>query len=93
MQVRLTKPELERFITDQVKAGRFPSSDAAIEAAVERMMLAQADAELTDEDVDAINESEEQFDRGEFVDFDAFAAEMRKKYSGQPGTSGCHATA
>jgi Arc/MetJ-type ribon-helix-helix transcriptional regulator len=83
MQVRLSKPELERFIAEQVKAGRFPSSDAAIEAAVERMMLAHEDAELSDEDVDAINESEEQFDRGEFVDFDAFAVEMRKKYSGQ----------
>lgn len=35
---------------------------------------------LTDEDLAAIKESDEQFDRGEYVDFDAFAAEMRKKY-------------
>ena len=83
MQVRLTKPELERFIADQVRAGHFPSSDAAIEAAVEQMMLARADAELTDEDVEAINESEAQFERGETVDFDAFAAAMRKKYCGE----------
>lgn len=78
----MTKPELERFIADQVKAGHFPSSEAAIEAAVEQMMRDRADAELTDEDVDAINESEAQIDRGEFVDFDGFAAAMRKKYCG-----------
>ena len=82
MQVRLTKPELERFIADQVKAGHFPSSEAAVEAAVEEMMRTRADAELTDEDVDAINESEAQIDRGESVDFDDFAAAMRKKYCG-----------
>ena len=36
---------------------------------------------LDDEDVAAIIESEEQIDRGEFVEFETFAAEMRKKYS------------
>ena len=78
MQVRLTKPELERFIADQVEAGHFPST----EAAVEQMMRDRADAELSDGDVDAINESEAQIDRGESVDFDDFAAAMRKKYCG-----------
>ena len=81
MQVQLTKPELERYIAEQVQAGHFPSVEAAIEAAVERMMLAGEEFELTDEDVDAINEADDQIGRGEFVEFDTFAAEMRKKFS------------
>jgi Arc/MetJ-type ribon-helix-helix transcriptional regulator len=82
MQVQLKRPELERFIAEQVEAGYFPSADVAIEAAVEQMMRAREAAELSDEDADAINEAEAQIDSGDFVDFDTFAAEARKKYSG-----------
>jgi Arc/MetJ-type ribon-helix-helix transcriptional regulator len=81
MQVQLTRPELERYITQQVEAGRFSSAQAAIEAAVEQMMLAGDEFELSDEDVEAINEAEDQIDRGETVDFDTFAAELRKRHS------------
>jgi Arc/MetJ-type ribon-helix-helix transcriptional regulator len=81
MQVQLTRPELERYIAQQVEAGHFPSAQAAIEAAVEQMMLAGDEFELSDEDVEAINEAEDQLDRGETVDFDTFAAEMRKRHS------------
>jgi hypothetical protein len=83
MHVELTKPELERYITNQVDAGLFPSPQAAIEAAVEQMMLSGGPVELTDEDVAVINESEDQIDRGEFVDFDTFAAELRRKIAGR----------
>ena len=38
--------------------------------------------ELDEEDITAINESDAQIDRGEFVEFSTFAAEMRKKYGG-----------
>ena len=79
MHVQL-RPEVERFIADQVKAGRYPSPDAAIEAAIEQLMHADEAVELSDEDVEAINEAEEQIVRGEVVDFDTFAAEMRNKY-------------
>jgi Arc/MetJ-type ribon-helix-helix transcriptional regulator len=81
MQVELTRPELERYIAEQVEAGHFPSAQAAIEAAIEQMMLTGKQFELTDEDVEAINEAEDQIDRGEFVDFDTFAAEMRKRHA------------
>ena len=81
MQVELTRPELERYIAEQVEAGYFPSAQAAIEAAIEQMMLAGEQFELTDKDVEAINEAEDQIDRGEFVDFDTFAAEMRKRHA------------
>ena len=83
MQVQLKRPELEKFIDEQVKAGLYPSREAAVEAAVEQMMNWQQEPVLTGEDVDAINESEAQIDRGEHVEFDALAAEMRKKYCGK----------
>ncbi|MDB5324315.1 MAG: hypothetical protein JWN40_5946 [Phycisphaerales bacterium] len=80
MQVQLRRPELEKFIDDQVRAGHFPSAEAAVEAAVEHMMLDQgADDELDDETAEAINRAEEQIERGEGIDFRQFAAEMRKK--------------
>jgi Arc/MetJ-type ribon-helix-helix transcriptional regulator len=78
MQVQLKKPELEKFIDEQVKAGHFPSPEAAIEAAVQQMMLDQMH-ELDDEAVDAINRADEQIDSGRGIDFKQFAAEMRKK--------------
>ena len=80
MQVHLRKPELERFIDQEVKAGHFDSPEAAVEAAVERMMRNQNDDELDDETAAAINRAEAQIDRGEGIDFKEFAAEMRKKF-------------
>jgi Arc/MetJ-type ribon-helix-helix transcriptional regulator len=80
MHFQLKKPELQRFIDEQVKSGRFPSADAAIESAVEKMML-EDEIELDDETVAAINRAEEQIDRGEGIDFKEFAREMRKKFA------------
>ncbi len=79
MQVQLKKPELEQFIAEEVKAGRFASPEAAVEAAVEEMMLSRG--ELDDETAAAINRAEEQIDRGEGIEFKRFAAEMRKKFA------------
>jgi Arc/MetJ-type ribon-helix-helix transcriptional regulator len=78
MQVRLTRPELEQFIEEQVRLGRFPSAAAAVAAAVEEMMRSPT-AELDAETVAAINRAEEQIDRGEGIDFAKFALEMRKR--------------
>jgi len=79
MQVQLTKPELAKFVDDKVRAGEFPSAEAVVEDALARMM---ADEErLSDEDMAEINASDEEIDRGESVDFDSFAAQMRKKYN------------
>lgn len=83
MQLQLTKPELEKFINEQVEAGHFPSPQAAVEAAVEQMMHNRVDSELTDEDAEEIEKSEAELDRGEFVEFDSLASEMRKKYCGR----------
>jgi Arc/MetJ-type ribon-helix-helix transcriptional regulator len=81
MQVQLKRPELEKFIDEQVRAGHFPTPDAAIEAAVESMMFESEPDELDDETAAAINRAEMQIERGEGIDFNQFAAEMRKKFS------------
>ncbi len=78
MQLSLSKPEFERFIEAKVKCGDFPTPEAVVEDALARMM--EEDVALTDEDMAAIKESDEQIDRGECVDFDTFAAAARKQY-------------
>jgi putative addiction module CopG family antidote len=78
MQLQLNKPGLEKFIDQKVKSGDFDSASAVIEDALVRMM--RDERTLTDSDVSAINQAEDEIDRGEFVDFDAFASEMRKMY-------------
>jgi Arc/MetJ-type ribon-helix-helix transcriptional regulator len=82
MQLKSIKPEVANFIEQQVRAGRFASEEALVEAAVEQMMQIDQAMELGEEDVSVINESDAQIDRGEFVEFSAFAAEMRRKYGG-----------
>jgi Arc/MetJ-type ribon-helix-helix transcriptional regulator len=78
MQVQLTKPSLARFVDEKVKTGEFASAEAVVEDALTRMM--QDEQSLTDDDERAIEAAEQEIDRGEAVDFDAFAADMRKKY-------------
>ena len=78
MNVELVSPEIEKFVAEKVKAGEFPSAEAVVEDALARMM--RDESALTDEDVKAINQAEEEMDRGEVVEFDTFAAEMRQKY-------------
>lgn len=82
MQVQLTRPELEKFIDEQVNAGRFPTREAVVEAAVESMMFDVEAAELDDETAAAINRAEEQIKRGEGIDFKLFATEMRRNLTG-----------
>jgi Arc/MetJ-type ribon-helix-helix transcriptional regulator len=80
MKLRFTNPDLEKFIAEQVEAGNYSSPESAFEAAVEQMMHEHIDVSLTDADLEEIRQSDAEIDRGEFVEFDSFAAEMRKKY-------------
>jgi Arc/MetJ-type ribon-helix-helix transcriptional regulator len=77
MNFRLQKPELERFIDEQVKAGIFPSAEAVVEDALLRMM---EEVELSEEDREGIRQSDEQIAKGEVVDYGDFAARIRQKY-------------
>jgi Arc/MetJ-type ribon-helix-helix transcriptional regulator len=76
MQLKLQKPELEEYLTEQVRRGNFPTPEAVVEDALRRVMR----EELTDEDVAAIEESARQLDRGEGIDSRKVAARMRKMY-------------
>lgn len=75
------KPEIEEFIDEQVRTGRFASPADVIEAGIARLML---DPEpLTDEDRAAVARSEAAIAAGEVYDFRSVAAELRKKYLGK----------
>ena len=70
MNVRL-KPELEQFVEEQVKSGRFATVDDALNAAVARL---QTDDQVVG-DLEALRAEVDvglaEADRGEFVEFTA----------------------
>jgi Arc/MetJ-type ribon-helix-helix transcriptional regulator len=86
MEVRLTKPHIQKFVTAQVSAGHFPSPEAVVEDALARMM--EEDVVLSVDDVAAIKEADAEFDRGEFIDFDDLAARARRKHVGTDPAAG-----
>ena len=71
-------PAIARLVNDEVEAGRFPSPEAFVIAAILDMRVVDED-ELDDETIAAINEGLEQADRGEFVDLDSFRAQWDKR--------------
>ena len=76
------KPELQKFIEDQVSTGRFSSATEVLEAGLARLMLDPPD-ELDAEDLAGIDESEGQIARGEDLDWKEASARLRKKYLGE----------
>jgi antitoxin ParD1/3/4 len=79
MQVAL-KPELQQFVEDQVRAGRFATIQEALEAAVARLMLDSDGADLDEATMDAIERAEAQFERGEGIPLDDAFVRLRQKY-------------
>jgi Arc/MetJ-type ribon-helix-helix transcriptional regulator len=69
-------PEYERFIDEQVKAGRFSSPTEAMEAGIARLMLDAEPDVLDDQDVADIQHSLEQIRRGEVIDAKTVRAGM-----------------
>ena len=80
IQIAVEKPEIQQFIEEQVKSGRFSSLTEVIEAGVARLMLDPIINELDDQDLAAIEESEQQIARGQDLDWDEVSANLRKKY-------------
>jgi len=79
--MRLTlRPDIQRFIDEQVKAGHFPTPEAVVEAALADMRVG-GEAELDDDAIAAINEAEAQADRGEGTDLDTFRADMTRRFN------------
>jgi putative addiction module CopG family antidote len=77
------KPELQKFVEDQVSAGRFSSATEVLEAGLARLMLDPPPDELDADDLAAIEESERQIARGEDLDWNEVSARLRKKYLGE----------
>jgi putative addiction module CopG family antidote len=77
------KPELERFVEEQVRAGRFASPAEVLEAGLARLMLDPPADELDAEDLAAIEESEAQIARGEDLDWKGVSNELRRRYLGE----------
>jgi Arc/MetJ-type ribon-helix-helix transcriptional regulator len=78
MQIELNKPTLQKFIDEQVRAGHFPSAQAAVETAVEQMMLDHG--VLDDATIAAIANADAQYERGEFVEWQDVRDKLREKY-------------
>ena len=77
------RPELERFIDEQVKAGHFCSAAEVVEAGLARLMLDPEPDALDAGDRAAIEESEQQLARGEDLDWQGVRARLRSKYLGE----------
>ena len=74
------KPDIQRFIEEQVRAGRFANAEAVLEAGVARLMYDPPPDELDAEDMAAIAESDEQIRRGELLEWKDVSAQLRKEY-------------
>ncbi len=79
MNVEVRTSDLANFVEEQVRTGRFASPDAVVEGALRRMMEEDA-VELTDEDIEAIKISDEQFARGEGISADEVERRLRQMY-------------
>lgn len=79
MNVQL-KPELAKFVDDQVKEGHFSSPDDVVEAGLARLMLDPEPDELDAQDVAELTESLRQMRHGEVVDWKDLSARLRRKH-------------
>jgi putative addiction module CopG family antidote len=77
-------PTLQKFVEDQVRAGRFTSPEEVVEAGLARLMLDPApggtEEELDDELLAALDEADAQIDRGEGIPLDQAFARLRAKH-------------
>jgi Arc/MetJ-type ribon-helix-helix transcriptional regulator len=79
MQLALN-PEIERKIAEQVRLGLFPTPEAVVEAAVVELTERAMDDSVDESDIAAINEAEDQIDRGDGIDLPTLRAEMFKRF-------------
>ena len=80
--IKTLRPDIEQYIDEQVKVGHFPTPEAVVEAAIMDMREG-VQTDLDGETIAAINEGEEQADRGEGIDFDQFRAMWEKRLGGK----------
>lgn len=73
-------PILEKFVNDEVQAGRYHSAEEAVRAGVARLMLDPLPEAIDPEEWEEIRQAIEQADRGEFVDAEEFHREIRVRF-------------
>ncbi len=76
----ILSPKIEQKIAEQVRLGRFPTPEAVVESAVVEFTETPIDQSLEAADVAAINEAEEQLDRGEGIDLATLRADMSRRF-------------
>jgi Arc/MetJ-type ribon-helix-helix transcriptional regulator len=76
------KPEIQRFIDNQVKLGHYPSPDDVLEEALARMMEEEA-SQLDEATLAALDTSEDQIERGQYREWREVSAELRAKHLGK----------
>jgi len=78
------KPDIQKFVDDQVKAGLFSSPAEVVEAGLARLMLDPQSKDVLDaDDLAAIDEAEAQIARGDVLDWKDASAQLRKKHLGE----------
>ena len=81
MQIAVTKPELTKFVDEQVSAGLYATPADVIEAGLARLMLdPPVPEDLDDDALAAIERAEGEFERGEDRPFRDLAQELRGKF-------------
>ena len=79
MQITL-RPEHEKFIDAQLRAGRFTSADQVVAEALTRLMQ-EPEEEIDDDTFAALRRSDEQLARGEGRALEDIRDELRTKYT------------
>ncbi len=74
-------PDIRRFIDDQIRAGRYATPEAVVEAAI-LSLRDNGYANLYHQTIAAINEGDSQGDRGEGIELAAFREQWIKKFAG-----------
>ena len=72
------KPQIEKFIDEQIKAGHYNSATEVLEEAVVRMM--EESSGLDEDTLAAIDRSEDQIERGKYRDWRKVSRQLRAQY-------------
>lgn len=76
MELRVTNPELERFVAEELASGRFSSADELVSTALLQMKHAQTFGDFEPGELDKLIEEGET--SGHPIDGEAVFAELRK---------------
>ena len=78
----ILRPETERLLAVRLTDGGYASADELVRAALEALSEREAYG-LDEETLDAIDQAEEQLERGEYVEWEAAREELRRMFEGQ----------